>query len=114
MSLRMRKPTIWVLTRSVTLTQTRLYSHKRWLEAGNCGFRKSRNCTIDVAKSKALISFAVTAKLICAFVFTYADSWFLPMQWLKCKHKTVNIDMLLCSQGGHKENSVNKKYLQKV
>ena len=37
------------------------------------GFRKKRNCTIRVAKTKALISFAVTAKLtaklICAFVF---------------------------------------------
>ena len=29
-----------------------------------------------VAKSKALISFAVTVKLICAFVFAYADCWF--------------------------------------
>ena len=35
-----------------------------------------RNCTIRVAKTKALISFAVTAKLICAFVFAYADCWF--------------------------------------
>ena len=33
-------------------------------------------CTILVAKTKALISFAVTAKLICAFVFAYADCWF--------------------------------------
>ena len=29
-----------------------------------------------VEKAKALISFAVTAKLICAFVFAYADCWF--------------------------------------
>ena len=29
-----------------------------------------------VAKTKALISFAVTAKLICAFVFAYAKSRF--------------------------------------
>ena len=29
-----------------------------------------------MAKTKALISFAVTVKLICAFVFAYADSWF--------------------------------------
>ena len=50
-------------------TQTGLYSHRKWLEAGNFGFRKLRNCTIRVAKTKALISFAVTAKLICAFVF---------------------------------------------
>ena len=27
-------------------------------------------------KTKALISFAVTAKLICDFVFAYAKSWF--------------------------------------
>ena len=30
---------------------------------------KRRNCNIPVAKTKALISFAVTAKLICTFVF---------------------------------------------
>ena len=35
-----------------------------------------RKCTIRVAKTKALISFAVTAKLICVFVFAYADCWF--------------------------------------
>ena len=35
-----------------------------------------RNCTIHVEKAKALISFAVTAKLICAFVFAYANCWF--------------------------------------
>ena len=29
-----------------------------------------------VAKTKALISFAVTVKRICAFVFAYADCWF--------------------------------------
>ena len=27
-------------------------------------------------ESKALISFTVTAKLICVFVFAYADCWF--------------------------------------
>ena len=53
-----------------------LYMHRRWLEAGNFGFRKKRNCTIRVAKTKALISFTVTAKLICAFVFAYADCCF--------------------------------------
>ena len=31
---------------------------------------------IRVAKTKALISFAVTAKVICAFVFAYANCWF--------------------------------------
>ena len=53
-------------------TQTGLYSHRRWLEAWNFVYRKKRDCTIYVAKTKALISFAVTAKLICAFVFAYA------------------------------------------
>ena len=33
-------------------------------------------CTIRVAKPNALISFAVTAKLICTFGFAYAESWF--------------------------------------
>ena len=35
-----------------------------------------RNCTIHVAEKKALISFTVTAKLICAFVFTQAKITF--------------------------------------
>ena len=34
------------------------------------------DCTIPVAKSKALISFAVTAKLIWVFVFAYTKSRF--------------------------------------
>ena len=33
-------------------------------------------CSIQAAKTKALISFAVTAKLICVFVFAHAKSWF--------------------------------------
>ena len=53
----MRKPTIWVPTRSDTNRAVQS-------EAGNFGFRKKRNCTIHVAKTKALISFAVTANNI--------------------------------------------------
>ena len=30
------------------------------------------DCTIRIAKTKALISFADTAKLICVFIFAYA------------------------------------------
>ena len=56
-------------------TQTGLYNHRSRLEARNFGFLKKK-CTIHVAKTKALISFAVTAKLICVFVFAYADCWF--------------------------------------
>ena len=58
------------------LTQIGLYSHRRWLEAENFGFKKKRDCTIHEAKTKALISFAVTAKLICVFVFAYANCCF--------------------------------------
>ena len=39
-------------------------------------FRIERYCTILVAKTKAQISFTVTAKLICVFVFAYAKSRF--------------------------------------
>ena len=52
------------------LTQRGLCSFRGWIEHGNLGFRKKRNHTMSVGKTKALISFAVTAKLICTFVFT--------------------------------------------
>ena len=39
----------------------------RWLEAGNAGSRKKRDCTIQVAKTKALISFSVTLRL-CFYI----------------------------------------------
>ena len=42
----------------------------RWLEAGNFGLQKKMKCTITEAKTKA------TAKLICVFVFAYANCWF--------------------------------------
>ena len=57
-------------------TQTGLYSHRIRQEALNFGFRKKRNCTICVVKTKTLISFMVAAKLICVFVFAYAKSRF--------------------------------------
>ena len=72
-------------------TQTRLYSHRRWLEAGNFRIRKQRDFTICVAKTKALISCAVTGQLICVFVLAFAKSYFLMtglilsrlIKWLK-------------------------------
>ena len=36
-----------------------------------------RNNTICIAKTKERISYAVTARLICAFVFAYAKSGFI-------------------------------------
>ena len=46
------------------------------LQPGNFRFMKQRNCTFYVAKTKALISCAVTVQLICIFVFTFAKSRF--------------------------------------
>ena len=46
---------------------------------------------IHVAKTKVLISFAVTATLICAFVFANADCWFshaaaqILLRWPSCQ-----------------------------
>ena len=57
-------------------TQTGLYSHRRKLEALNFRFRNKRDCTICVAQTKGLISYAVTAQLICVFVFANACCWF--------------------------------------
>ena len=68
----MIKPTILVPTRSDT--NRPVQSQKM--------FRGLKFCILVeeglycVAKTKALISFAVTAKLICAFVFAYADCLF--------------------------------------
>ena len=50
------------------LNQTDLLRYLRWLEVSDLG-RIDIVRTIRVARTKALISFAVTAKLICAFVF---------------------------------------------
>ena len=63
------KPTMWFPTRSDTNRPVQAQKRARSLK-----FRK--NCTIRVAKTKALISLAVIAKLICVFVFAYADCWF--------------------------------------
>ena len=67
----MRKPVLGVSESLPGLKQTEVYKHRRLLETGNFGFRKKRNCTIQVQKTKALISLAVTAKPICAFVFSH-------------------------------------------
>ena len=58
------------------LHKTWLNIHMRWLEAGNFGFRKNRDFTIYVAKTKALISCAVTVQLFCPFVFAYVKCRF--------------------------------------
>ena len=73
----MRKLKFGFLTRSDTNRPIQLQKKARKrLEAWNFKFKKKRNCTIKVAKTKALISSAVTAQLICMFVFAYGDCWF--------------------------------------
>ena len=64
---------MWFLNKSDTNRPVQLQKQARSLKSGG---KKRRNCTIQVAKTKVLISFAVTAKLTCAFVFPYEDCWF--------------------------------------
>ena len=66
----MRKLTMWFLNKSDTNWSVPSQKMARSLKFG---FRKLMNCTIHVAKTNALIGLAVTAKLICVFVFSYAD-----------------------------------------
>ena len=62
----MRKPIMWFPNKSGTNLAVK---HRRWLQVENFGWKKQWICTIGVVKTKALISFTVTAMLICAFVF---------------------------------------------
>ena len=70
----MRKPTILIPTRSDINHGCTITEEGYKLEVSD--IRRRRNGTIRIAQTKALISFAVTAKLICAFVFAYADCLF--------------------------------------
>ena len=59
-------------------TQTGLYSHRRWLETRNFVFMNNQ-----CSENKA-----VTAKLICVFVFAYAKSRF--------SHDAAHLKNLTC------------------
>ena len=52
------------------------FPNRSYTNVGNFRFRKKRNSIIRVAKTKALISFVVTAMLISRFVFAYAECCF--------------------------------------
>ena len=65
---------MWFLNRSDTNQAELSQKQGRSFE-----FMKKIKCTICVAKTKALISFAVTTKLICVLVAAYADCWFSHM-----------------------------------
>ena len=69
------------------------------------------DCTIRIAKTKALISFAVTAKLICAFVFAYVKTRFSHVKAHCCKgFEGIKSVMIVCLLGHclsitfHKQN----------
>ena len=67
------KPTMWFHNTSVTNRPVQAQKTHRSLKFQT---EEEEGFTFRVAKTKALISFAVTAKLICAFVFAYADCLF--------------------------------------
>ena len=67
MSLCVRKPAVWVPTRSDT--NQPVQSQK---QAGSLKFLRKEGLYYACSENKG----AVTAKLICAFVFAYADCWF--------------------------------------
>ena len=67
------KPTMWFLNRSDTNRPVQAQKQARSLKFWS---RVEEELYYRVAKTKALISFAVTAKLICSFGFAYADCWF--------------------------------------
>ena len=70
----MRKPTFWFPTWSNTNQAVQLQKMARGLKFW---IKKEEGLPpIYVAKTKALICFAVTAKLICVFVYAYAKCWF--------------------------------------
>ena len=70
----MRKPVIMVFGHGVT--RISLYIHRRMREVRKFGFRKKRDCTIYVAKTKALISCPETALLICVFGLNVQKTFF--------------------------------------
>ena len=60
------------------------------------------DCTFRIAKTKALISFAVTAKLICVFVFAYAKSRF--------SHDAAHISSVQVAERPHFETEVLTRF----
>ena len=60
---------------------------------------KKRDCTICVAKTKALISFAVTTKLVCSFVLHMQIVVFL-MRWLVYPFSCRQIHWSSCNLTG--------------
>ena len=75
MSLCMRKQTVWVSDQVDTNRSLQLQNSKM---ARCLKFRiyEEEDLYYPCSESKALTSFAVTAKLVWDFVFAYANCWF--------------------------------------
>ena len=69
----MRNPVFGVPTRSDT---NRAVQPQKMARDLKFRIKKVEGSYYLLAKTNALISFAVTAKLICVFVFAYAKRWF--------------------------------------
>ena len=63
-------------------TQTGLYGHRRWLMAWKFGFRKYRNCTIYIAKTKA----ADLRFCFCNQVFSWRGSFLVQTIMKESQH----------------------------
>ena len=68
----MRKPTIWVPTRSDTY---RTVSHRRWLEAGNLGLER-RGLFYPCSENKGADQLHSYCEADLRLVFANADCWF--------------------------------------
>ena len=89
--LRTRKQSFGFLSRSDTI---------RTVQSQKQAIKKTRICTIPAAKTKALISCAVTAQLIFVFAFSYACCWF--------SHAAAQLRMILAFSCGGNVRSLSK------
>ena len=103
---------MWFPNRS----DTELFKHRRWLEAGNFGFGKKRNCTNHVVKTKMLISFAVSEKLLISFtvsakltifVFANAICWFSD-DAVHFSHEAVHFISIYCKLVNFRESLISR------
>ena len=69
----MGKPTMWFPNRSDTNRPVQAQKSARSLKFR---IKEEEELYFPSSENKGGISFAVTAKLICVFVFAYADCWF--------------------------------------
>ena len=58
------------------LTQTGLQQLQKMARSSKFHIYREEELNYPCSENKGVISFAVTAKLICVFAFAYADCWF--------------------------------------